>query len=268
LPKNLRKNRKAASPAISMVIITAVTIVLVIVTGTYAYQVLDRQRGASEFDAVKKSFITLDDAIRDVAWDIDSSRSARFTVKYGFLELNPGTNLKGLPLSVTIEEYSEAAYSSYTGYVRYNISTDYFTLGNGYKSYLFGDSKTAVSKSAENFGVALIEQSSRWVSLTLCYRVRAMKTSVVQVGGETVNYVEISIIKLNATKWSTYIGDLDLAARNMAITTQTYGPFNVAGDNTCTVKVRLGESTGSVDLSLDAGKVVFNFVIAEVQLTP
>jgi hypothetical protein len=251
-----------------MVIITAVTIVLVIVTGNYAYQVLDRQREASEFDAVKKSFITLDDAIRDVAWDKDGSRSARFTVKYGFLELIPGTDLKGLPLSVTIEEYPEASHSIYTGYIRYNISTNYFTLGNGYKSYLLGDSKTIVSKSAENFGAALIEQKSSWVSLTLCYRVRAMRTSVVQVGGETINYVEISIIKLNATKWSTYIGDLDLAARNMAITTQTYGPFNVAGDNTCTAVVSLGESTDSVDISLDVGKVVFNFVIAEVQLTP
>ncbi len=46
--KAIRGNKKATSPAVSAVIITAVTVVLVLVAGTYAQQILERQRGNSE----------------------------------------------------------------------------------------------------------------------------------------------------------------------------------------------------------------------------
>jgi len=258
----LKKNSKAVSPAISMVIIAAVTIVLVLVAGNYAYQVLERQRGASEFDAVKKSFITFDDAIRDVAWEKSGVRSARFTVNYGVLEVIPANAQKGLPINVTVNEHPTAKYVNFTGYLRYNLSTYYITFGHGYKSYLFGDNKTIVSKSTENFGAALIEQQSRWVFLTLFYRVKVSRTAYVKVGEDYVNYVEILIIKLTSTRWSTFKGDLDLAARNKAIITQSYGPYN-AGNN-CTVSVRIGGLSDTASVDLDPGKVVFNFVIAEV----
>lgn len=265
-PKNtgLERNRKAVSPAISMVIITSVTVVLVLVAGNYAYQVLERQRAASEFDAVKKSFVTFDDAIRDVAWDRNGVRSARFTINYGVLEVIPADAARGLPINVTIKEYPDAKYINFTGCLRYNLSTYYVTFGNGYRSYLFGDNKTAISKGTENFGAALIEQRSSWLSLTLYYRVKVSRTSVVQVGNDAVNYVDILIIKITAARWSVYKGDIDLAARNKAITAISYGPYN-AGNN-CTVSVSIDGLIDMVSVNLVPGKVVFNFVIAEVQV--
>ncbi|MEM2103942.1 MAG: hypothetical protein QW717_03525 [Candidatus Bathyarchaeia archaeon] len=276
---SFKKEGKAVSPAISAVIITAVTIVLVLVAGNYAYQVLERQRGASELEAVKKSFISFDDAVRDVAWDKSGARSARFTLNYGSLEVIPANAQKGLLINVTVDEYpyNDAKYIDYTGYLRYNISTNYVTFGDKYKSYMLGDDKAAISKGTENFGVALIEQRSKWVSITLCYRVRVMRTSVVEVhttnGDYTVNYVEILIIKIVTSKWYTYIGDFDLVARNVAITTKTSRDYDVAGKQKCNVSVSVGCLTNSripVDLdpgTLDKpGKVVFNFVVAEVYL--
>ncbi|MBE0520382.1 hypothetical protein IBX35_05005, partial [Candidatus Bathyarchaeota archaeon] len=171
--KRLRKNKKAASPAISMVIITAVTIVLVLVAGSYAYQTLERQQGASEFETVKKSILVFDDAVRDVAWDLGGSRSARFTINYGGLEIMPNNAEKGLPLDVSVAEYPDARYSDYTGYIRYSISTNYITFGNGYESYILGDNRTVVSAGTENLGQALIKQESGQVIITLGYRVQA-----------------------------------------------------------------------------------------------
>lgn len=262
-----RRSKKAVSPAISMVIITTVTITLVLVAGNYAYQVLERQRGASEFDAVKKSFITFDDAVRDVALDKSGARSARFTVNYGVLEVVPADAVKSLPINVTVVGYSDAKYVNSTGYLRYSLSTHYVTFGNGYKSYLFGDNRTIISRSAENFGTALIEQQSMWVSLTLYYRVKVSRTAVVQVGNDIVNYVEILIIKITAARLSAYKGDVDLAARNKAITTQSYGPYNA--ENKCTVSVRIGELHNTISVNLTPGKVkvVFNFIIAEIQVS-
>ncbi|MEM2987839.1 MAG: hypothetical protein QXK26_02205, partial [Candidatus Bathyarchaeia archaeon] len=209
-----KKGNKAVSPAISSVIIAAATLVLVLVAGNYAYQVLERQRGASEFDAVKKSFITFDDAVRDVSFDKLGVRSARFTVNYGIMEVIPADESRGLPLSVTINEYSDASYNGYTGYVRYNLSIDYVNLGAGYKAYLFGDNKTVISEASKSSGTALIEQRYKWVSLTLYYRVKLLGTRVVPISGYIVNYVDIFIIKLTATRWTGLVGDFDLLARN------------------------------------------------------
>lgn len=268
----LRKNKKAASPAISAVIITATTIVLVLVAGNYAYQVLERQRGASEFETVKKSILAFDDAVRDVAWDRGSSRSARFTINYGGLEIMPNNAEKGLPLDVSVAEYPYANYSDYTGYIRYSISTNYVNMGSEYESYILGNNKTVVS-GTESFGQALIKQESGQVIITLGYRVHAMKTSVVKVGNNTVNYVDILIIKITATKWSTYTGDFDLVARNVGINASlTRGPYYVNGE-LCNIKVHLGEPSWEIPIKLDRGnvsypgQVVFNFVIAEVQVT-
>jgi len=207
--------------------------------------------------------LSLDDAVRDVAWDRGGSRSARFTVNYGRLELVPNASL----LVVNVTEYPNANYSTYTGYVQYKISTNYITFGDGYKSYILGDEKSVVSASTESFGQALIEQNSGWVTILLNYRVRALKASSVNVNGTIVNYVDILMIKIDVTKWWTYIGDFDLVARNMDITTKSYGPYNVIGNN-CTVSVSLNGLSSSVTIDLvREGTVVFNFVIADLQIT-
>jgi len=257
---SLTKNRKAASPAISMVIITAVTIVLVLVTGSYAYQVLERQRGASEFETVKKSIIAFDDAVRDVAWDRSGVRSARFTVDYGHLELVPDM----LPLNVTVMGYP-ANYVTSTAYVRYSISTNYITFGDGYQSYILGNNKTIISGSTEGFGRALIKQESNNVNILLNYRVRAVRTSVFNVSGTLVNYIDILIIKINVAKWSMYIGDFDLVAKNIDISTNSSGPYDVNGD--CVIFASLSGLTSSSTIDLELGtKVVFNFVVAQVEV--
>jgi len=269
-------NRLGVSYTISAVIITVTTIALVVVASSYAYQILEQQRGRSEFDVAEKSILAFDDAVRDVAWDLKGARSTRFTVKYGQLELMPNDVVHGLSLVVNVTDYSEASYSSYTGYVKYSMSTKYVTFGNGYQSYILGDNKTVVTKGTENFGRALIEQESGWVNLILNYRVRAMKTATVNVTQDSeevrVSYVDIWIIKMKITSFSTNIGDLDLTARSSNITTISFGDsegngYTVVGGE-CNIRVQLGNESDTATISLDGDKVVFNFVIAEVQVSP
>lgn len=259
--ERLRKTM-AMSPAVSMVIITASTIVMVLIASTYAYQVLERQRGASEFDAVKKSFIAFDDAVRDVALDKRGSRSARFTVSYGTLKLVPNA----LFLSINVDDYPDVNYNDAVGYVRYEIPTDYVNPGSGYKEYILGDNKTVVTSITEDLCCALIEQESESVHLTLYYRVRIMGSTTVQVSGSTVNYVEILVVKLTATRFSAFKEDFDLTAKNVGITTQSFGPYAVDEDGSVTVTVTLGETTSSVDIDLNGEYVVFNLVIAQVSV--
>ena len=124
--RSIRKNRRAASPAVSMVIITAATVVLVLVSGTYALQVLERQQAASEFDTVQKSILAFDDAVRDIAWDRGASRSIRFTTNYGTMRIlsnNKSINIKvqGTPLN----------YNFTTAVVKYSMQDIYASFGSG-----------------------------------------------------------------------------------------------------------------------------------------
>lgn len=269
------RNKRAASPAISMVILTSVTIMLVLVTGNYAFQVLERQRGASEFETVEKSVLSFDDAVRDVAWDIEGSRSARFTVNYGRLELIPSDTVKGLLLNVSVVDHPEANYSGYTGYVKYRISTDYLTFGDGYESYVLGNNETIADESPENLGRVLIKQESGLVNIILNYRIRAMKTSTVnitQAGLEVrVSYLDIWIIRMRTIGWSTYVGDIDLTARCHNITTTSYGGSDGSGydvtDGKCNILAKLGNESYTATVQLDGEKVVFNFIVAEIDVS-
>jgi len=199
--------------------------------------------------------------VRDVAWDLGGSRSARFTVNYGQLQLIPAGMLV-VNASVGDECISESVPIVF---IRYSISNNYVNFGDKYKVYIFGNESHIVTSSVESSGRALIEQESGWVNITLGYRVRVMRTSVVEVGNDIVNYVDILIIKITALGLSTYIGDFDLAARNAGITTKSSGPYNTTGS--CNVSVNIGGSSSSATINLEPGKVVFNFVIAEVQVT-
>jgi len=229
----------------------------------------------SEFEVAKKSILAFDDAARDVAWDLEGSRSVRFTVEYGNLELMPDDDVRGLPLVVNVTDYPSASYSSRTGYVKYSMSTKYVTFGNGYQSYILGDNKTVVTKGTESFGQALIKQESGWVNIPLKYRVRVMKTSTVNVtqGGQQVpvSYVDILIIKMKIASWSSYVGDIDLIARSSDITTISYGGsegngYDVLGDQ-CNICVQLGNESDTATIPIDGQKVVFNFIVAEIKVS-
>jgi len=261
------------SYTISAVIMTVATITLTLVASSYAYQILVQQRGATEFDVAMKSILAFDDALENIAWKPQASRLARFTVKYGQLELMPDNAVRGLPLVVNVTDYPNASYSDLTGYIRYSTKTKYVNFGEGYQSYFLGNNRT-LSNGAGSYGRASIEQNSGWVYITLTYGVRAMKTSTINVtqGNQTwrINNVDIWIIRMNVTNWSTNIGDFDLKAKCLDVTTIPYGgPYGYDVQNEqCNITVQLGDNPLDTDLiQLDGDKVVFNFVIATVQVS-
>ena len=258
-------NRLGVSYAISAVIMTATTITLVIVASTYAYQILEQQRGTSEFGIAKKAILAFDDALENTAWKPQSSRSTRFTVKYGKLELVPNALL----LNVTAQVGgNSSSYDVMTGLIRYSTKTDYVSFGNNYEEYILGDNRTIVPRGTESFGQAVIKQQSKWVNITLSYRVCAMKTSVTQVGGQDVTYVDIWIIKVNILNWSNHIGDFDLKAKCISVTTPLSALFNVTEPGIANISAKLGnESSDPLQISLVQGVAVFNFVVADVKVS-
>jgi cbb3-type cytochrome oxidase subunit 3 len=266
LPIPLLRHNKAVSYAISAVIITAVTVTLVMVVSMYAYQVLEQQRGAAEFDVAKKSILAFDDALQDAAWKLNASRAVRFKVQYGSLQLIPS----GMNLSVTAtigDTTVPLLNPTLTGLIRYSTSTRYITFAENYNETILGGKELIVNSSTESLGRALIKQESNFVSITLSYRTRAMRTSYLYVNETWVNYVSVWLIKVVTEYPTTHIHDFDLKARCIDIETNTSDPYNVTSGGYCTITVESEGESSSAQVGLDAGKVVFSVIVAEVKVS-
>lgn len=270
-PKNpFLFHKLGVSYTISAVIMTVTAISLTLVASSYAYQILEQQRGATEFDAARESILAFNDALENIAWKPQASRSARFTVNYGQLNLIPNRDLV-----VNVTDYSNANYLGSTGYITYSTRTKYVNFGEDYQSYFLGNNGT-LSIGAGSYGRGSIEQISGWVYITLSYGVRAMKASTIEStqGTVRVNNVDIWIIRISIPDSSrgTNIGDFDLKAKCLNVTTDTRaGPDGNGYDvlnGRCNIAVRLGDNPlDKATIELDGDKVVFNFVVATVQMS-
>lgn len=250
-------------------IMTAVTVALVVAAFAYAYQMLDQQRGMSEWEVAKKSILAFNDALETVAWKPGATRSTRFTAQYGYMELIPNSNNVTITATVNgvTQWLSNATYPGRTGVVKYWLSTNYVSFDPGYESYFLGSNSSMISSSSDSYGRAVINQQTGWVSMTLDYRVRAMRTSVIDVLGVPTNYVDIWVIKLSMLvpdNWS-YVNEFDLQAQTQSVITVPHS-FSGVTNRTSVISVQIGSGTTSVPVALVPGTVVYNVVVADVRV--
>lgn len=252
-------------------IMTAVTVALVLAAFIYAYQMLEQQRGVSEWEIARKSILAFNDALENVAWKPGATRSTRFTVQYGYLQLIPDAG--NIAISATVngeaQSLSNASYPGMTGMIKYWLSTEYVSFDPDYEMYILGNSSSLISSSSDSYGRAVINQQPGMVTMTLDYRVRAMRTAVIDVGGVRTNYVDIWVIKLSMlvpSAWS-YINEFDLQAKTLSVVTASHRFVGVT-DQTSVISVQIGSSPVSqvpIELTVP-GTVVYNVVVADVQV--
>jgi len=277
LGRTFQRKRKAAAYAVSMVIITAVTVSLIVVASSYAYQIIRQQRGAAEFDIAKKSLLAFDDALENVAFKHHAARSARFNIAYGRLELVD--NATTLTVNVTVDGYENFSKSIPVDFVRYCTKTSYVSFGNGYKSYILGDESLISNGSTQGLGRAYIEERAGWVNITLYYGVQVF-SSVDQAVEDSklynVTYVNIYVIRVNVNETGpfVFVGDFDLVARCTNVTSSFLNPddggeVEVSEGAVCTVTVQMGSNVDSTSITISRkGKVVVNLVEADVEVGP
>jgi len=265
------KHSRAAAYTLSAMIMTAVTVALVLAAFVYAYQMLNQQRGVSEWEIARKSLLAYNDALENVAWKPGATRSTRFTAQYGYVQLIPDAN--SITVSATVngvaQALSNATYPGMSGSIKYWLSTEYVSYGENYESYILGNSSSLISSSSDSYGRAVINQQPGMITMTLDYRVRAMRTSVIDVSGVQTNYVDIWVIKLSMlvpSAWS-YVNEFDLQAKTLSVVTASHR-FTGVTDQTSVISVQIGNTAASqVPIMLTVpGTVVYNLVVADVQV--
>ena len=261
---SILNNRKAASPAVSMVIITAATVVMILVASTYALQLLIQQQASSEFSTIQKSFLSFDDAVRDIAFDRGGSRSVRFTASFGHLFLLEGN--KTFEITESSLGYN---YQFTSAVIKYSMP---YTLSSLSESpYILGDERAIVSSLTESAGQAFVKQESGSANIFLNYRIRvnAQGTSHKMLNSSiTVNYVDIFVIRLICT--SSFVGnsDFDLVCKNVDLETIQSNIYTIPSGGQITLLATVdGVPSGQVDIDLTAGqKVIFNLIRADVRV--
>lgn len=131
--KNFQGHRSAITPAISTIILTAVLVVLVLVTATYADNELTLQMAEGEFSSNSNFMQTTGMQIDNVAWTIGRTETIDYTVKYGQVAFAPNV------LTYTFEMLNKAGavletYTFTTGMVLYNMPASSYSVGNDYFS--------------------------------------------------------------------------------------------------------------------------------------
>ncbi len=259
-PKILR-NQKAASPAVSMVIITAASVVMVLVASSYAFQLLIQQQAVAEFNTVQKSILAFDDAVRDIAYDRGGSRSVRFTASYGNMLLSDAA--KSFEISTGALGFSKE-FS--TAVIKYSMP---YTLTEISESpYIIGDANGVVSSLTESAGQAFVQQEAGSANIFLNYRVRvnAEGSSSAIIDAKTVNYVDIFAIRLICTNSIIGASDFDLVCKNVGLNTEQSPLYNLNGPIDVSVNVN-DLPAGTVHLNLSGDQVIFNLILATVRVS-
>lgn len=129
--QKLRRDKKAASPAISSVIMIAAVMVMVLVAISYASTILDSRLAENEFATCKQFMVATGLQIDNVAWTIGRTQTISYSSRYGNVEF------RTLALNYSVQMHSasgwETVLSNITmGIVMFNMPIASYNLANNY----------------------------------------------------------------------------------------------------------------------------------------
>lgn len=187
----LRRDRRAVSPAISTVILTSATVVLLLVAITFANNFLNARMAENEFSAMKQFMQNIGLQIDDVAWIPESARTIRYASRYGHVSfeqaaLNYSVNVNGNWWNFT------------TGILLFNMPIDRYSLGNGYYECLFPLNRSFLktSASAPVSYIYVIEKlpmyGGNFIRVVVVPTIRMMNVTVT-AANSTTNYFKFHL---------------------------------------------------------------------------
>ena len=129
--KSLLKDKRAASPAISTVILTSAGIVMILIAMSYANNILSLKMAQNEYSTNKQFMQTTGQQIDDIAWTIGRSQTISYTCKYGNVKFQDAS------LEYTFQVHNSSGWnnltiSGKTGIILYNMPVSSYSMGNKY----------------------------------------------------------------------------------------------------------------------------------------
>jgi hypothetical protein len=251
----LLKDKRAASPAISTVILTAAGIVMILVAMSYATNILNLKMAQNEYSTNKQFMQTTGQQIDDIAWTVGRSQTISYSCKEGNVKFQDAV------LNYTFQIHTSSGWtnltlSGKTGIILYNMPVSSYSLGDDYF-------ERVPSNSNSSF---LLSGASAPISQVLCEEKIPMSDG---------SYTRIALIPtmrvLASTVTSTnyfkfYLPDLENGInlyRSQSITLTGNGISKVIKSGVDQVKISV-DYPNAEDLGFDSS--FFNFKSSTVTL--
>jgi hypothetical protein len=128
--QSLRKDKRAVSPAISTVILTAAVVVMILVAMGFANTFLDARMAENEFSTNKQFMLTTGLQIDDIAWTIGRTQTVRYSSKYGNIKFQ--SSAVNYTFEVNTGSGWTFLFSNATGMILFNIAVSTYSISNNY----------------------------------------------------------------------------------------------------------------------------------------
>jgi len=248
-PHNLKKDRKAVSPAISTVILTSAVVVLLVVTIAFANNFLDARMAENEFGAMKQFMQTVGLQIDDVAWIIGRTQTIRYATKFGQVSFEAAA----LNYTLFVDKGGGYVYSigNLTGVLLFNMPIVKYSLGNNYYESIFPSDRSFLQKgtSAPVSHVYATERlpmrDGSFIRVVVAPTIR-MLNSTISMSGTQNSYFKFYLPVLSNGTSPYHSQSVTLTGKNVLVKTE--GGVNA-------VKIRV--SFPKINLGFD--KSFFNF---------
>ena len=128
---SLRRDKRAVSPAISTVVLTAAGIVMILIAMSYANNILGIKMAQNEYSTNKQFMQTTAQQIDDIAWTVGRTQTVSFSNKYGNVQF------QAVALNYTFRIHTSSGYETLTlpgktGIILYNMPVGSYSLGNNF----------------------------------------------------------------------------------------------------------------------------------------
>lgn len=211
----LRRDRRAVSPAISSVILTSAVVALLCVVIVFANNFLTVRMAENEFSAVKQFMQTVGLQIDDVAWTIGRTQTIRYASKYG------QTNFESAALNYSVHLDKGTGYqrvASYlVGMILFNMPVSRYSMGNGYFERIFPSSDGSflqVGTSAPISHVFVVEKlpmsDGSYIRIVVAPTIRMLNSTI-----DTVNYFKFYLPCLVPGKHPRYSQSVTITGKNV-----------------------------------------------------
>lgn len=194
----LKKNRRAVSPAISTVILTAAVIVMLLVTVAFANNFLNARMAENEFSSIKQFMQTVGLQIDDVAWTIGRTQTIRYASRFGQVDF------ESVALNYTIYVNDVPVASFVTGILLFSMPISAYNAGNDYQERILPSADRSILQkgtSAPVCHVFVIEKipmiDGSFIRVVVAPSVR-MLNSTITTSNTTTNYCKFYLPIMNA----------------------------------------------------------------------
>jgi hypothetical protein len=153
--QGLHKDKRAASPAISTVILTAAGIAMILVAMSYANNILTIKMAQNEYSSNKQFLQTTGQQIDDVAWTVGRTQTIDFSSKYGNIQF------REIALTYNFQIHTSAGWetlslSGDTGIIIYNMPVSSYSMGDGYFERLPNNANSSFLLSGSNAPISQV----------------------------------------------------------------------------------------------------------------